>query len=153
MYIYKIQERLTKKAFNKLPLMFSSANVESFKKTEHRVQYLSGFQPVLYDRCINSCVCYTGPYEQLTECPVCSAKRLDDEGKPNARFTYLPIIPCLRAMVSNHAYATKMQYRVAYQHEPSQFNDVFDGSHYQGLLKTRIKVGDERLPYWFFSDP
>lgn len=152
-YAFKIEERLTQKAFNKLPLVFPSANVESFKKTEHRVQRLSGFQPVLYDCCINSCVCFTGPYEKLNDCPVCSTGRLDDEGRPRAQFSYLPIIPRLRAMVSNQKHAAKMQYRANYQHKPSQFNDIFDGSHYQTLRKTRIKVGDETLPYSFFSDP
>lgn len=152
-YNFKIEERLTEKAFNKLPYAFPSANVKSFKRTEHRVQRLSGFQPVLYDCCINSCVCFTGPYEKFTQCPVCSTGRLDDGGRPRAQFSYLPLIPRLRAMVSNSHCATRMRYRAEYQHKPSQFHDVFDGSHYHNLRKAYVEVGDEKLPYSFFSDP
>ncbi|KIL55902.1 hypothetical protein M378DRAFT_182110 [Amanita muscaria Koide BX008] len=60
-YAYKVDEKLTDKAYNKLPYVFPSASCETLKRTEARVQYLSGFQPIRYDRCINTCICYTGP--------------------------------------------------------------------------------------------
>jgi hypothetical protein len=152
-YAYKIDERLTDKAFNKLHFVFPTAPIESLKRTETRVQSLSGFQPVRYDRCINSCICYTGPYEDLGKCPVCSIDRYRPDGSPQAYFTYLPIIPRLRALVANSSYATKMKYRANYQGDPSHVSDVFDGAHYCSLLTQNITIADETLPIWFFSDP
>jgi hypothetical protein len=102
---YKINERLTNKAFNNLPLVFPSANIESLKKTEGRVQFLSGFQPVRYDCCINSCIRFTGAYEDLPACPICADPRRDEKGAARAYFQYLPIIPRLRAMLVNRACA------------------------------------------------
>jgi hypothetical protein len=151
-YQYKLDENLTEKAFNKLRYAFPSASVETLKRTEARVQFLSGFKPVQYERCINSCVCYTGPYEDLEICPVCSTMRKDANGNPRAYFTYLPIIPQLRAMVANASYAVKMRYRANYQHEASRMQDIFDGANYRSLLESNITIGDEMLASKFFSD-
>ncbi|KIL55189.1 hypothetical protein M378DRAFT_53490, partial [Amanita muscaria Koide BX008] len=151
-YQYKLDENLTEKAFNKLRYVFPSASVETLKRTEARVQYLSGFKPIQYERCINSCVCYTGPYEDMETCPVCSTKRKDINGNPIAYFVYLPIIPRLRAMVANASYAIKMQYRTNYKHKPSRMQDIFDGANYCSLLESNITIGDETLGSLFFSD-
>jgi hypothetical protein len=72
---------------------------------------------------------------------------------PHAYFTYLPIIPRLRALVANTSFATKMKYRANYQADPSHVGDVFDGAHYRSLLTQNIIIADETLPIWFFSDP
>ena len=152
-YAFKIEERITDKAFNKLRYVLPTAAIESLKRTETRVRFLSGFLPVRYDRCINSCICYTGPYEDLDKCPICSVDRHLPDRSPRAYFTYLPIIPRLRTLVANSSYATKMKYRAGYQADPSHVGDVFDGAHYHSLLKQNITVADETLPFWFFSDP
>ena len=56
-------------------------------------------------------------------------------------------------MVANSSYATKSQYQAKHQHDLSQVTNVFDSTHYCALLTTDIVVGNERLPFWFFSDP
>jgi hypothetical protein len=45
-----------------------------------------------------------------------------------------------------------MQYRAKHQEDPTRFTDIFDGSHYRSLLETFVTIGDETLPFWFFSD-
>jgi hypothetical protein len=119
--------------------------------TKKRVRSLAGFKPVRYGRCINSCVCFIGPYENLTECPNCKEARYRANGKPRKYFDYLPVIPRLQAMSANATHAKKMRYRAEYVHEPGVIKDVFDGSHYQTLLKTVVPAGESN-PFFYFSD-
>ena len=75
--------------------------MDTLKNTEKRIQSLSGFQPVCYDCCPSSCVCYTGPYETLLKCPKCDTNQYKADGTtPQAYFLYLPIIPWHHPMVS-----------------------------------------------------
>ena len=153
-YSLKINHGLTNDAYNSLRFLFPQAPLQTLRNTEKRIRFLSGFQPVQYHCCPSSCVCYTGPYEALTTCPKCKADRYKSDGEtPQAYFHYLPLIPRLRAMVSNTSYAKKMQYRSKHQHDPNKVTDIFDGTHYRSLLETPVTIGDEELPMWFFSDP
>jgi tnp2 family transposase len=115
------------------------------------VRSLSGFQPVRYSCCINGCVCFVGPYEDLTECPNCEEARFKANGEPRKHYIYIPIIPRLQAMSANSIHAKKMRYRANHVHEPGTIKDVFDGSHYQSLLKS-IVPGDDDNPFFYFSD-
>ena len=119
--------------------------------TKKRVRFLAGFQPVRYSCCINSCVCFTGPYEDLTECPNCKETRYGASGQPRKYFDYIPIIPRLQAMSANATHAKKMRYRADFVHQPGIIKDVFDGSLYQSMLKTIVPTG-ETDPFFFFSD-
>ena len=119
--------------------------------TKKRVRSLAGFKPVQYACCINSCVCFVGPYENLTECPNCKEGRYRANGKPCKYFDYLSVIPRLGAMSANATHAKKMRYRAEYVHEPGIIKDVFDGSHYQSLLKTVVPAGESN-PFFYFSD-
>ena len=119
--------------------------------TKKRVRSLAGFQPVRYSCCVNSCVCFVGPYEDLTECPNCKEARFKADGKPRKNFDYLPVIPRLQAMLANSMHVEKMCYRANHEHEPGVIKDVFDGSHYQSLLDTIVPAG-EADPYFYFSD-
>jgi Transposase family tnp2 len=119
--------------------------------SKKRVRTLAGFEPVRYSCCINSCVCFVGPYENLTECPNCQEARFGANGQPRKYFDYLPIIPRLQAMSANAKHAKKMRYRAEHVHEPGVIKDVFDGLHYQSLLTT-IVPGSETRPFFYFSD-
>ena len=116
-----------------------------------RVRSLAGFQPVCYSCCINSCVCFIGPYEDLTECPNCKEAQFKANGKPHKYFDYIPVIPRLQAMSANSTHEKKMHYRANHVHEPGTIKDVFDGSHYQSLLNTIVPAG-EANPFFYFSD-
>src|ERR1700733_6934337 len=102
------------------------------------------FQPVCYHCCLSSCVCYTGPYETLKQCPKCNTDRYKANGTtPQAIFQYLPIIPCLHTMLASSSYAMKMQYRSKHEEDPTKITDIFDGTHYHSLRETFIMIGDE----------
>ena len=119
--------------------------------TKKRVRSLAGFKPVWYACCINSCVCFVGLYENLAECPNCKEAWYKANGKPRKYFDYLPVVPRLRAMSANATHVKKMRYRAEYMHEPGIIKDVFDGSHYQSLLKTVVPAGVSN-PFFYFSD-
>ena len=146
-----MEEHLSDRTFNRLPKVFPNASLDTLKTTKKRVRSLAGFQPVRYDCCINSCVCFVGPYEDLTECPNCKEARYTTDKKPRKNFDYLPVIPRLKAMLGNSSLAKKMRYRAEYVHEPGVVKDALDGSHYQSLLNTIVPT-DEAHPFFYFSD-
>jgi hypothetical protein len=53
-------------------------NVPSYYKTKRLVADLTGIESVVHDMCINSCVAYTGPFEDKESCPICSEPRYDE---------------------------------------------------------------------------
>lgn len=155
-FAYKVEHNLTERAFNDLPIAFPGNDIGSWKVTSGHVQRLSGFQPVRYDCCPDSCVCYTGPYEKKHECPVCGKPRYKPNStEPQSYFAYLPIIPRLRAMVANPRLAKEMRYRSQFEDERQEgiMQDIFDGELYKSLLKKFITIGDKTLPFYHFADP
>lgn len=151
-YALKVEDNITNGTFERFRFAFPDASIPTLKETESRIKFLSGFQGVAYDCCPNSCICYTGPYESVLICPTCHTSRLH-QGRPQARFYYLPLIPRLRAMYANRKRASKMRYRHERDHDPTKIADIFDGAYYRSLLTKFIKIGDQELPTWFFSDP
>jgi hypothetical protein len=79
-YTLKVEDGITNATFNKFRFAFPQAPLDSIKSTEKRVQFLSGFQPVCYSCCPSLCVCYTGPYETLQQCPKCKADHYKADG-------------------------------------------------------------------------
>ena len=83
-----------------------------------RARELAGIEPVRYDCCINSHICFAGPYHSLDKCPQCKEPRYsghDSQGKPCPRrqFLYIPVIPQLRAFLESPHMAELMRYRSA----------------------------------------
>src|SRR5258708_21526032 len=83
----------------------------SVAETRSHVRALSRFGPMKFACCINSCICYTGPYADLDKCAKCGTSRLNESGRARRMFSYMPLIPRLCALMSNHTYATHLQYR------------------------------------------
>ena len=81
--------------------------------------------------------------------------RLDESGRAKQTFSYMPLIPRLRALMSNRSYATRLQYR-ADEHAKTRIHgkttDIFDGLHYRSLLGERVVVGDKHLAHHYFED-
>lgn len=153
-YTLKVEEHLTDKVFDRFRFAFKESNLNSVKSSKHRIAFLSGFEPVRYDCCTNSCVCYTGVYADRNTCPKCNEPRYNTCGKPRKQFTYIPLIPRLRAAAANPTYASRMQYRSqGHTHIPDQITDIFDGHHYCQLKNQQITINDQSLPAWYFRDP
>ena len=154
-FTVKIRNNLTASTFDEMSHIFSDAGMESLTKTQSCVQSIFRFKPVEFACCINSYICYTGPYTDLDECLKCKMSCLNKSGRARWMFSYMPLIPCLCALMSNETYATRLQYH-ANEHAKVCISrtttDIFDGLHYQSLLKEHVVVRDRTLPHNYFSD-
>src|SRR5882757_4319239 len=134
---------------------FSNAGMENLAKMRSHVRTLSCFEPVKLACCINLCICYTGPYAKLKECPKCRTSCLHESGRARRIFLYMPLIPRLCALMSNCTYATHLQYHAnehAKNRRPGTIMDIFNGLHYCLLLGEHVVVGDQTYPHNYFSD-
>ncbi|KAI0054433.1 hypothetical protein BV25DRAFT_1783161, partial [Artomyces pyxidatus] len=153
-YAFKLRHNLTDAAYDELEFVFPSAEVPSVKAAQTRIASLAGFKPQLYDCCSNSCLAYTGGHAALKQCPECKTPRYDASGRARKRFTYIPLIPRLRACAASPVVSAQMRYR-AFEHtsQPDEINDVFDGEHYRTLCEQNVVVNGVELPRKFFDDP
>jgi hypothetical protein len=134
----------------------------SLRPTRTYIHGLSGFKPRIFDCCPNSCLCYAGPHAEKTKCDFCKEDRFRKDGKPRKQFTYIPLIPRLRAMARNRDLATKMQNRAQRDEVNAQeasegiggtkIRDVFDSTNYEALKKSNIRVNERTLPRKYFAD-
>lgn len=72
---------------------------------------LSGVYPIEHDMCFNSCIAFTGPFEELTNCPLCHEARKTLSGSPRKTFTTIPLGPQIQAQWSSASSAEDMRYR------------------------------------------
>jgi hypothetical protein len=118
-----------------------------------RIAFLSELQAERYHCCVNSCICYVGPYADDTECAFCHEPRLRPDGKPRKIFTYLPITPRLKGFFRNPKMVELLRYRSEFQPEPDEIRDVFDSKIYQDLCEKEIEVENPnpqtRMPKYF----
>jgi len=153
-FSYKLQTHTTDSAFNLLPRAFETVRpLPNLHGVRMRAAFLSGFKPEHYDCCPNSCCAYTGPHRDLQACPYCKEPRLYESGNAQKRFTYIPIIPRLKAFLANPKAAMEMAYRSSHKHDPTTTTDIFDGSHYRSLCSSKVEVDGEKLDHSYFSDP
>jgi hypothetical protein len=152
-FLYKMKHNMTNQAFRDLPGAFRDIRgLRSWKKTQADIGKISGLKPELYDCCPNSCLCYVGKYADLQECPHCKETRLDRHGRPRRRFSYIPLIPRLKAFLADQEQAAKMAYRAEYMHLPDVIKDVFDGVLYRNLLgKLVTPVGGPTQRHAYFG--
>jgi hypothetical protein len=95
----KVGNQLTRKAYKGVQKLTKGHMVISSKYITGRIlEHASGLSFQVYNCCSNSCVCFTGEFESLTACPLCSEQRYDGWQKAWNQFHYIPIIPCLQAM-------------------------------------------------------
>lgn len=83
-FAFLVRTQLSSDHFEMIP---ETWNVDNFK-SEHilraKVQSLAGIEPLRFDCCANSCVCYAGHYNSLDKCPRCNEPRyeFDPHGNP-----------------------------------------------------------------------
>lgn len=149
---YKVDADLSATSYDKLRRAFPSLNdLLTHQRLQTRMAYLSGLQPVRYHCCVNSCVCFTGPYSSLTHCPFCNENRYNAKNGPRNTFDYLPIVPRLADMFLDEDLSSRMQYRHDYESRPGRTGDFFDSQLYDELRKRHVTVEGEELPHRYFE--
>ena len=92
----------------------------SLEQLKKRIAAITGVTSVTHDMCINSCVGYTGPFKDLTHCPICDTLRYDPlkynaennwKRVPRLTFNTIPLGPQLQAMYRSRRGAEAMRYR------------------------------------------
>ncbi|KAI0373516.1 hypothetical protein BV20DRAFT_931425, partial [Pilatotrama ljubarskyi] len=150
----KRRDFLGAKTFESMPAVFYDSSVSSLAVCKRRLRVLAGFEPQLYDACINSCVCYAPDvYRERRDCPYCAEPRYDADGRPRSQFVYIPFTPRLLALLRNPHFAELLQYRARFSHTPDRMTDFFDSALYQNLLGRTVEVNGENLGHCYFSDP
>ncbi|EJD42287.1 hypothetical protein AURDEDRAFT_38959, partial [Auricularia subglabra TFB-10046 SS5] len=156
-FAFKTERHVTRDTYNSMPDYFPILQIESLESNRARASFLSGFKPVKYDCCANSCVLFVHDFEKLTKCPICNQPRFADD-KPVKQFVYLPVTPRLAALYRHQRTAEQMAYRhkATQEHEPGKLRDYVDGAHYRWLLGKCVQVDVDGKPvrarYKYFSD-
>ena len=131
-----------------------AGDVPTLNSIHSQVRFLAGFKPQHYNCCIKTCCCFTGPLKDLDYCPHCNEARYAPDGRPQKRFTYLPLIPHLLAFLANKSIANGMSYHGNFTPSTNgSRSDIFDGDHYRRLLQQHISVNGKCLSKTYFSDP
>src|SRR5260370_37627336 len=68
-------------------------------------------------------------------------------------FEYLPLTNCVKDMYCKRSLSQKMSYRSSFTYSLTTFEDVFSGSHYQGLLLEQVIIDGVACSHRYFSDP
>jgi hypothetical protein len=154
---YRMQTNISSNAAALLPYSFQDqrlADLPSLYSIQLHTAALSGMVPVLYDRCPQSCCCYTGDLKDLKFCPYCKSPRFKPDGTQAAKpFSYLPIIPRLKAAMADPHTRDQMCYRDRAQQnrQAGQYTDYVNGSHYLSLLN-KLVPGARTKGRRFFQD-
>ncbi|QRV98713.1 Transposase family Tnp2 protein [Ceratobasidium sp. AG-Ba] len=157
---YKVDTDISGRAFSKLPRAFPDelGTLPSEKIVRKRAARLSGFDPLRVDCCVNSCIAYTGDYENTSTCSYCREPRYKyneekQEWQSRRHFQYLPLIPRLVNMYRNPGTAHALGYRARYELRPDTYADIFDGAHYRNLRQRHVLIEGDPLPHRYFSSP
>jgi Transposase family tnp2 len=148
----RMVSNMPRMAFEQMRFTFKhKLNIHSLYVITHRMAILSGIEPQWFDCCVNSCIAYTGSYQDLDECPDCSETRRNIYNEPRRLFCYIPFIPRLQDYFANEKSLTELQYRHNYTPSNNSISDVFDSQHYRNLCKTRVTVDGRKLPHQYFE--
>ncbi|KAF9793115.1 hypothetical protein BJ322DRAFT_996268, partial [Thelephora terrestris] len=161
-FAWFLRSGVSKRMFSAIPQGLSgfvSDDLPSDYVLRARARALAGIEPVRYDCCINSHICFAGPYSSLDKCPHCDEPRFSghdshEKPRPRRQFLYIPLIPRLRAFVESVHMADLMRYRSLRAHSTGTFSDIFDGEYYQQLRSTPITVHGRPInpPANYFED-
>ncbi len=144
---------MPRRTFNQMRYTFGEhLDIDSKYVAMHRFALLTEIEPVRYNCCINSCMCYTGKYKHDVRCRFCNEPRTRG-GKPQRQFSYLPFIPRLQGWFQSQAKIQSLSYRANFKHTPGRIKDVFDSEHYRNLCHTKVVIDGHEQDYCYFNSP
>lgn len=101
---------------------------------------------------------YTGKYADLDVCPFCCEPCFfDDKKTPRYKYSYIPLIPYLKAIFADPAHRELCMYHGNQEYTPDLITDYCDSLHYRRLLNRNVEIIHENgereiLPHKHFSD-
>lgn len=132
----------------------------SYDQIKRRVQQISGIVPITHDMCVDSCAAFTGPFGDLTECPLCAEPRYQYTSGPcpqriaRRQYHTIPLGFVLQAFYRSPEDAQRMHYRQkrtdeilahlrANGYQIDVYDDIYIGSDYLDAVESgKIKPGD-----------
>ena len=108
----------------------------SLHRFKGRLQRWTKIDPKLLDCCVNSCIAYTGTFQDERICPHCNESRYSAAGQPRKQFLYIPVAHRLVLQYSDAGRARVLKsYRQTYSNQSDdagrrQLRDIFDGALY-----------------------
>ena len=93
-----MEDHLSDHTFSQLAKAFPNLSQDSLKMVKKHVQSLAGFWLVCYSCCINSCVCFVGPYKDLVAFGS-EWVRTSENGSGVSRDLASAYVLCLRTLV------------------------------------------------------
>jgi hypothetical protein len=115
------------------------------------IEFLSGIKPTFYDMYNKSCLLFVDSFKDLMHCSFCGLPHYHANNKPIAHFLYLPI-PHMQGWYECLSMIDCLKYHSQHTHEPGEYHDVFDGSHYCTLQDRHVEVLGQMLAHKYFSD-
>lgn len=149
---------------------FPDADLLSYYKARRLVADTTGIDSIVHHMCIKSCLAYTGPFQELDACPMCSEPRYDQfqlessNGKtriPRQEFHTIPIGPQLQALYRDPQSARHAHYlrdersrvlaEVQEQRCLEEYSDVLHGSDLIGAFRDG-RVSEDDIVLMFSID-
>ena len=145
-------------------------DLPSYYMVKRLVADLTGIESMVHHMCINSCLAYTGPFQDLEVCPLCSEPRYDQfrlqstsgrERVPRQEFHTIPMGPQLQALYrspesASHAHYLRNEiYRIFADLEHAdlldEYSDVLHGSDMITAFQDG-RVGEDDIVLMFSID-
>ncbi|KAI0714436.1 hypothetical protein C8T65DRAFT_771783 [Cerioporus squamosus] len=134
--------------------------VLSYEGVKRLLARVTGIEPIHHDMCPNSCLAYTGPFDQLGRCPICPERELRYDpiqlakGKRVARRTFstFPVGPQLQVLRSSPDTARLMRHRrevtrrvLEHPEAITEINDLFQGCLYLDEVDVTKNITDDDM--------
>ncbi|KAF8592803.1 hypothetical protein K439DRAFT_1650261 [Ramaria rubella] len=130
--------------------VFPEVLMLSLDQLKRKIAEWSGVEPIVHDMCPNTCIAYTGFFEDHESCPVCERSHYDafklnrthgKVKKPLQHFYTMPIGPQIQALWWSPESATQMRYHAQCTEEIleeirkkdgviSSYEDILHGEEY-----------------------
>ncbi|KAJ3924905.1 MAG: hypothetical protein NXY57DRAFT_1033246, partial [Lentinula lateritia] len=126
----------------------------SYAQVKLQIASLTGIHPIIHDMCPETCLAYTGPFQDHESCPRCSTTRYDPiTNEPRQQFYTLPLGPYLQMLYHDSKTAELLGYfgerlqSILYQvqrGEPiEEFDDICCGKDViEALSCGKISIND-----------
>lgn len=137
---------ISRDSFDRLrKIMFEHTNISMpcVRRRGQRLERMSGVRPRLIDCCINSCMAFTGPDADRTNCSYCEHPRRqqsaynNEKWQPYQQFVYIPLTDRLRQQFASFKRANTLQrYHLKFfnlDFTPEQLIDWWSGKRYREL--------------------